>query len=84
MIIAVFTGNRDGFPLYRSSCREGEKMTKREMETHIGLAIEDLMDDHVQNNIHRLGVLGAESVRDAIRRLGKVLVDDMRDMKEQE
>lgn len=50
-------------------------MTKEQIINQIALCIDDLMDDHVQNNLHRLGALGADSVRSAVTRLGKLLVE---------
>lgn len=43
---------------------------------------DDLMDDHVQNNLHRLELLGAESVRSATTRLARILAGDVPTVKE--
>lgn len=41
-------------------------MNDEQIKTQVALALDDLMDDHVQNNLRRLGALGAESVRAAM------------------
>jgi len=53
-----------------------ESTKLQQIKAQIGLAIGDLMDDHVQNNLHRLGVLGADSVRTATTRLAKLFADE--------